>query len=300
LRKCVKCGKKAQVYLPQYRLSLCAEHYLEWYENRVERTIREFNMIKKEDRVLVAVSGGKDSLSLWQALNKLGYSADGLYINLGIGEYSQKSQKACEEFAKRWNRELHVVDLRSEILPIPELKEIDQRPVCSVCGTVKRYYMNKIAREKGYNVLATGHNLDDESAVLFSNTLSWNVEYLRRQYPVLPEGDGFVKKVKPLCKLSEKENALYAFLSGIDFVEEECPFAEGATSIDYKLYLSTLEEKMPGTKLRFYGEFLRKMHPILKGSEEKPILQRCKICQEPSSSEICAVCRLKEKVYIQR
>lgn len=296
MKKCQKCGSKAQVYLPQHRLALCKEHYLEWFDSRVEKTIKEFKMFGRSDRVLVAVSGGKDSLSLWNSLIKLGYQADGFYINLGIGEYSEKSHILAQEFAKRTGRTLHTVSLKDEIMPIPEIKRYDSRPACSVCGTVKRYYMNRFAKQNGYRIIATGHNLDDESAVLFSNTLNWSVEYLKRQYPVLPEEDGFVRKVKPLCKISEKESAMYAVLSGIEYIEEECPFSEGATSIDYKMFLSQIEEKSPGTKLRFYSEFLRKMYPLLKQAEEKPALNSCKICGEPTTGEICSVCVLKNKL----
>ncbi len=294
MRRCQRCGQKAVVYLPQHRLSLCKEHYIEWYLKRVESTIREFKMFGKGDRVLVAVSGGKDSLSLWDALCRLGYTADGLYIDLGIGEYSQRSRLACERFAKERELELYVLELRKEIATIPEIKEVESRPTCSFCGQLKRYYMNRFAREKGYHVIATGHNLDDESATLLSNVLSWNMGYLSRQFPVLLEGDGFVRKVKPLVKFTEKENALYAFLSGIEYVEEECPFSEGASSIEYKKTLARMEEKSPGTKLRFYMDFLRRLHPILQTQEVE--LRPCKVCGEPTTAEVCSVCRLKERV----
>jgi len=82
------------------------------------------------------------------------------------------------------------------------------------------YFMNKKAKEFGYDIIATGYNLDDEAAVLFSNTLNWSVEYLKRQYPVLKEENGFIRKVKPLCKISEKESAMYAILSGIEYIEK--------------------------------------------------------------------------------
>ncbi len=251
-------------------------------------------MFGRGDKVLVAVSGGKDSLSLWDALCRLGYTADGLYIDLGIGEYSQRSRLACERFAKERELELYVLELRKEIATIPEIKEVESRPTCSFCGQLKRYYMNRFAREKGYHVIATGHNLDDESATLLSNVLSWNMGYLSRQFPVLLEGDGFVRKVKPLVKFTEKENALYAFLSGIEYVEEECPFSEGASSIEYKKTLARMEEKSPGTKLRFYMDFLRRLHPILQTQEVE--LRPCKVCGEPTTAEVCSVCRLKERV----
>ncbi len=283
------------VYLPQHRLSLCKEHYIDWYLKRVESTIREFRMFDRGDKALVAVSGGKDSLSLWDALYRLGYNADGFYIDLGIDEYSQKSKIACEKFAQEKGLSLHILELKKEIASIPEIREVERnRPACSSCGLLKRYYMNKFAKERGYKVIATGHNLDDESATLLSNVLSWNIDYLARQFPVLSEGDGFVKKVKPLVKFTEKENALYAFLSGIEYIEEECPFSEGASSIEYKKILAQMEERSPGTKLRFYMDFLRRLHPILQSQEVK--LRPCRICGEPTTAEVCSVCRLKERV----
>ena len=300
MKKCYKCDKKALIYLPQHRLSFCKDHYLEWFDKRVEKTINEFKMFDKNSKILVAVSGGKDSLSLWNALAKLGYNADGFYINLGIGEYSQKSKQLALKFAKKIGKTLHIVELKDEIATIPEIKTYDNRPACSICGTIKRYFMNKKAKELGYNIIATGHNLDDESAVLFNNTLNWSIDYLKRQYPVLKEENGFIRKVKPLCKISEKESAMYAILSGIEYIEEECPFSTGATSIDYKLFLSQLEEKSPGTKLRFYSEFLRKMYPILQSYEEKIELGRCKICGEPSMNEICSYCSLKMKLQSKK
>ncbi len=297
MRRCYKCGQKAVVYLRQYRIAFCKEHYLEWYLKRVKETIREFRMIRKGERVLVAVSGGKDSLSLWDALCRLGYEADGLYIDLGIGDYSRRSREVCERFAKERSLKLHVVELGKEIATIPEIKERESRPACSFCGQIKRYYMNHVAKREGYRVVATGHNLDDESATLLSNVLSWNMDYLSRQFPVLWEEEGFVRKVKPLFKFTEKENALYAFLSGIEFVEEECPFSEGASSIEYKKILSEIEEKSPGTKLRFYMDFLRKIHPLLQS--RKAQLRPCKICGEPTSAEVCSICRLKEKLSLK-
>ncbi|MCS7277531.1 MAG: TIGR00269 family protein [Aquificaceae bacterium] len=297
MKRCYKCGQKAVVLLKHHRIAFCREHYIEWYIRRVEQTIKEFRMFGKEDKLLVAISGGKDSLSLWDALYRLSYSADGLYINLGIGEYSQKSLQACKNFADKRGLKLHVLDLQKEIATIPQIKEVEKRPACSFCGQLKRYYMNRFARMHGYTVIATGHNLDDESATLFSNVLSWNIEYLARQYPVLPESDGLVRKVKPLVKFTEKENALYAFLSGIDYVEEECPFAEGASSIEHKKILSQLEEKSPGTKLRFYMDFIRKFHALLGHKEVR--LRPCSLCGEPTVSEVCSVCKLKEKTNLK-
>ncbi|AAC07321.1 TIGR00269 family protein [Aquifex aeolicus] len=296
MKKCRICGKKAIIYMPHHRLALCREHFVEWFEKYTERTIKEFKMFTKKDKVLVAISGGKDSLALWHVLRKLGYEADGLYINLGIGEYSEKSKEKVLKFAEKINGKAIIVDLKEELAGIPELVKITSREACSVCGLVKRYNFNKVAKEHGYNVIATGHNLDDEASALLANVLNWNEKYLGRKYPVLEEEAGFVRKVKPFCKFTEKETALYALLNGIDFIEEECPFSEDATSVFYKKILNEIEERSPGTKLRFYLDYLRKIYPKFRKEEEKKELQPCKVCGEPTVGEICPVCRLREKV----
>ncbi|RLJ70807.1 uncharacterized protein (TIGR00269 family) [Hydrogenivirga caldilitoris] len=297
--KCRICGKKPVIYMPHHRLALCKEDFISWFERYTDRTIKEFSMFSPEDRILVAVSGGKDSLALWHVLRKLGYEADGFYLHLGIGGYSERSRNKVESFAKNLGAKVIVVDLREEIADIPQLERLTSREACSVCGLVKRYNFNRVAKEHGYNVVVTGHNLDDEASSLLANVINWNIKYLGRKFPVLEEEEGFVKKAKPFCKFSEKETALYALLNGIDFIEEECPFSEDASSIFYKEILNSIEEKFPGTKMRFYLEYLRKMYPRFREEEERT-LQPCKVCGEPSPSEICPVCRLKERIAAKR
>ena len=68
----------------QHKLALCEVHYPEWFVAQTQRAVEKYRMFGPDDRVLVAVSGGKDSLSLWDVLLQLGYQADGLYIDLGI------------------------------------------------------------------------------------------------------------------------------------------------------------------------------------------------------------------------
>jgi tRNA-5-methyluridine54 2-sulfurtransferase len=245
--KCKKCGVKASVHMRQHKLALCKEHYLEWIPEQTERFIKKYEMFHRGEKILVAVSGGKDSLSLWDILIRLGYQADGLYIGLGIDTgigYSEESHRLAEKFASENGLRLHVVDVAKEYgQPIPVLAEISHRGQgrpCAVCGLAKRHIMNRIARDLGYDVLATGHNLDDEAAVLFGNTLQWSGNFLLRQSPVLRESPGLARKVKPLCRFYEREMAAYALLRGIEYIYEECPFAEGSTSIYYKELLNRL------------------------------------------------------------
>jgi uncharacterized protein (TIGR00269 family) len=290
-----------------HKLGLCKEHYLAWLPEQVERFIQKYHMFTRQDRVLVAVSGGKDSLSLWDILNRLEYPTDGLYIGLGIDGgvgYSDESQRLTEQFAHARGLTLRVVKVAQEYgETIPELAARVRRghgKPCSVCGLTKRHIMNRVARDEGYTVLATGHNLDDEAAVLFGNTLNWAGSYLLRQGPVL-EADqpGLVRKVKPLCRIYEREMAAYALLSGIEYIYDECPHANGATSIYYKELLNKLEADHPGIKLNFYLSFLQaKQDGFFAPQADKAIdaLHTCPSCGQPTTAPgLCAFCRMVGK-----
>ncbi|WP_457678817.1 TIGR00269 family protein [Thermovibrio sp.] len=300
---CKTKGKreKAVIYLKHHRLALCREHFVEWFERQVEKTVKKFKMFSRKEKILVAVSGGKDSLALWFALNKLGYQTYGFHVSLGIEkwEYSKRSLEICKKFSERTGRPLIVFDLKKELgHTIEEIaKGAKRRDVCSVCGTFKRYLMNKLAKEKGFKVVATGHNLDDESALLLSNTIRWEIGYLGRQGPVLPEEGGFVRKVKPLCFLTEKETVSYAILNEIEYMETGCPNAKEATSTHFKRALAYLENRMPGTKLRFYKEFLKRAKPIFeKEVKESLELNECEVCGMPTTAPVCSVCRTLERL----
>jgi len=289
----------------QHNMALCKEHYLEWVPVQTARFIKKYEMFTPEEKILVAVSGGKDSLSLWDILQRLGYKADGLYICLGIDEgihYSAESQHMAENFANERGLKLHVVDIQKEYkeaIPALTLKSRRGRGKdCSICGLVKRHEMNRIARDFGYDVLATGHNLDDEAAILFGNTLIWAGEYLLRQGPVLSEKPGLARKVKPLCRFYEREMLAYALLRGIEYIYDECPLSVGSTSIYYKEMLNRIENDRPGAKLTFYINFLeaRKNGLFTDREEIQAELHPCPICGQPTSAaSICSFCRMVKK-----
>jgi uncharacterized protein (TIGR00269 family) len=295
-------GKKTPsvVYMKEHRLALCERHLTFWVQKRVKETIGEFKMLKPSERVLVAVSGGKDSQALWHILNALGYETEGFFIHLGIGDYSDESLQKAKELSQILGKKLHVVSLKEEIgAGIPELKKLVRGGACSICGRIKRYYFNLTAKRLGFNVVATGHNLDDESSSLLSNVLNWNVKYLARKYPVLPEEKGFPRKIKPLVKLSERIIKLYADINSIPYIERTCPLGDTAALHFYKNVMEEIENHSLGTKYRFYFEYLKRIYPIfssLKGELLEGELQSCKVCGEPSPSEICLVCKLKERI----
>lgn len=305
--KCRVCREPAIIDVRRANANFCQDHFVRFCRDQVQRAIDEFEMIAPGERALVAVSGGKDSLAVWDVLVGLGYEADGLYVGLGIGEYSDDSAAFARRFAEERGLRLHEVDLRDEYgYDIPTGSRAARRAPCSACGTSKRHLFDKAALDHGYDVLVTGHNLDDEAAVLFGNVLRWQVEYLARQLPVLPARDGFPRKVKPLVRLSERETAAYCIVTGIDYQVDECPMSAGNKHLGYKDALNEIELRSPGSKADFYFSFLKRARgrfdggPSGEGAEGERdsgevSLAPCTRCGAPTSGEVCAFCRLVER-----
>lgn len=302
--KCRVCRGPAVIDLKRHNANFCPEHFTRFCREQVQRTIDEFAMLAPGNRVLVAVSGGKDSLAVWDILTELGYSADGLYIGLGIGDYSDTSGTYARDFAASRGLTLVEVDLPDDYgYDIPDGSRAARRTPCSACGLSKRHLFDRAALDGGYDALVTGHNLDDEAAVLFGNVLHWQIEYLGRQRPVLPERDGFPRKVKPLVRLSERETAAYCIINGIDYLVDECPMSTGNKHLGYKEALNEIEVRSPGSKADFYFAFLRRaadLFPTDGGGGptddgEESTLRPCLRCGSPTSVELCAFCRLVDR-----
>jgi len=152
-----------------------------------------------------------------------------------------------------------------------------------------------VAYNNGYNVLLTGHNLDDETARLLGNLLNWDEEYIYRQYPVLPAEGRMVKKVKPLVFVSRNELIAYCEAEGIEYIKIGCPNSKGARSLFLTNVIDSIEEKYPATKLRFLRGFFKirnYFHP-----HETVKLYECPACGMLTTSEkLCRFCRIKNRI----
>lgn len=294
MKKCRICGKPAEVFLTSRNLALCRKDFVENFEKRVEKTIKKFRMTDREEKILVAVSGGKDSLALLHVLKKLGYRVTGFHINLGIGQYSHESLKKVLDFQRKEGIEIIIENVEEEFgMGIGEISRLVKQPTCSICGIIKRFMFNRTAHT--FDVIATGHNLDDEAATLIGNVLNWQIEYLNRQYPVLESRNNLKKKIKPFVFMSEYETATYAFLEDIDYMIEECPYSTGAKSIFYKGILNKVEDRMRGTKMRFLSRFFNQRKRLVS-QEKRTELKPCIKCGYMTTSNVCQFCRIKEKI----
>ena len=285
MMKC-RCGRKAVFHSKVYRITLCDECYPKFYINLVKRSIKRYGILKSSEKVLVCVSGGKDSAAMAYALNELKYDIELLHIDLGIGNYSKKSLRAVEELAQTLDLKLNVVKLKEYGFTIDD---VERRKVCSACGIVKRYIMNRFARKRFFDVIATAHTCEDIILFFIKNMLSGNIEYISKLKPRIEGLNKFVAKAKPLFERTENENATLVLTLNLPFTPVECPHAPNDV---WKEIIYEIEDRRRG----FKQNFVRGIVKIAKEIKmEKWEFRHCKICGEISNSEICSFCRIVER-----
>ena len=279
-------------------------------EKKVKDTIKKYKLLSKKDKILVACSGGKDSTTILYILNKLGYNIEALFINLFIGKYSEKNRKNTEKFCSELGVKLHEVSVKDVVgYSICYIKSVlnskgNKMKSCAICGSVKRYILNKYARKLGKTKLVTGHNLDDEAQNFMMNLLKGRVSMNARLGPVsgVIDNKKFVVRVKPLYFCSEKEIEKYSKQMKFHVVYEHCPCSVDAFRRYLKGKLDELEKESSSIKLRIVDYFLRKQYGFKKNVEN---ISYCRNCGEPSVGGICNVCRIinllnqtkKRKIY---
>ena len=291
--KCTKCRSRGTIRLPQHHSIFCPECFLSFFRTAVMRAMKSFGLAASTP-VLVAVSGGKDSLALWDILDALGYATKGVHLDLGIGGFSEASSDAVRNFARERNLPWAYYSLIDEFgYDLSEIRRITRRKMCSVCGLIKRQLLNRLTIREGFGALAVGHNLDDEAGRLLGNIVRHRNRYLKKQSPFLPSAHPRLPaKLKPLYRLEASEILTYCNLKGIRHVAFSCPLSRKATSHYFKEALDLLEGRMPATKRDFLFTYLDRNKPC---QEEQPFLT-CTQCGEPAYAEVCSVCNLLAKV----
>ena len=257
-------------------------------------------MLTPTERVAVAVSGGKDSLSLLYILKKIEKKFPkseliAITIDEGISNYRSEAIKLAKEHCQTLNIKHHIASFKElyghsldEIVKTANLK--GTLSSCSYCGILRRKALNIVAKEIEASKLATGHNLDDEVQSILMNLLRGDIYQIQRIGSAIDDKDnGFVERIKPLCHLPEKEIALYAYLQNIQFQTISCPYMETSMRSDIRRFLNYLEEKHSGIKFTVFQTF-EKIKEKLGNEEREEELNYCKTCNEPTSGITCRAC----------
>lgn len=311
MERCTRCKKgKTVVELPYANQGLCSDCFIEFFERRVRRTIRRHELLEPDDRVCVALSGGKDSMVALTLLKELSEKAPkseifALMIDEGAPGYRDRLVKTASEYCGELGVPCHVYSFKEELgKTIAEIMEgageLDSpMPACSYCGVFRRQLLNSKARELGATKLATGHNLDDECQTGLMNFLRGDVCRIARAGAVVGavRSELFIPRIKPLREAPESEVALYAELRGIPAGRAVCPFSKDAFRVSMRGVLEGLEERYPGTRYQLMSS-IDELIPILRGHylEKGGKLKVCRSCGEVSSGEECKFCRMKKEL----
>ena len=272
-------------------------------EERVMGLIRGDRLVRRGDKVMVAVSGGKDSaVAAWilaKHAEELGIEVALLHLDQQIHEYSSDARKTVEKLAKQLSIPLYVHEWRKEWgTGLGEIAEKLHKAPCHICGVLKRYYQNIIPKKLGYNVVATGHNLDDSVGFIINNLINGQIEYIAKLAPMLPETELTVRKIKPLFWIQEWEIRKFADEHSIPYTNTRCPFQQFAPTYHIRRSFDVVEEKRPGTRKAFVKNVMKLARAVKKVNETKKP-KACKYCGAPTNGDVCAVCKMKIKLGLE-
>lgn len=306
---CTVCKERESFFYRKYSgQRLCRRCFSESIEAKVRATITKYHMLEYDDRLAVAVSGGKDSLSLLHILHKLQKrrpktSLVAVTVDEGIKGYRDEALDIAAENCKQLEIPHHLVSFKGlfgltldELIAKARANGQTELTSCAYCGVLRRRAMNVAAREVGATKIATGHTLDDEAQTVLMNILRGDIARLSKEKPVTSEVHPLlVRKIKPFCEIPENESALYAYVKKIPFQDTPCPYASEALRNDVRAMLNKMEEKHAGTKFTV-SRSMERLRPALEQTAIKEDFKTCTQCGEPSAQELCKTCEMLRHV----
>lgn len=300
---CKNCSIKS-VYIDESNKKYCSKCFAKYFEAKVFKTIRNYNLVKNNETIGVGVSGGKDSLTTLYLLSKLAkerrkIKLKAILIDEGIHGYREKTIGDAKRFCKKENIELYIFSYKDEFGTSLDnaVKKLNSN-ACAICGVFRRYLLNKKSRELGVNKLAVGHNLDDEAQAILMNQFKNNMAVSARLGPItgIIREEKFIPRIKPLYFMTEKEVTIYSYLKGFTSEFSECPNSFDSFRSYVRDMLNEAESKYPGIKRGIIHSFLEVL-PRLKEEQKKVSkMHFCYNCGEPCTGNICKACQIMESL----
>ncbi len=306
---CTICKRgEAFFFRPYSGEKLCRRCFIKSVDEKARATIAKYRMLEFDDEIAVAVSGGKDSVSLLHILAKIerDYPKSSLVavtVDEGIRGYRDEALKIAAENCKKLGIEHHIVSFKElygytldEIIKHLRKKGKSKLTPCAYCGVLRRKALNVVARDVKADKLATGHTLDDETQTILLNILHGDPLRMARQKPITDKAHpNLVQRMKPFCEIPEKETALYAYVKKITFQDIPCPYASEALRNDIRLFLNRMEEKHAGIKFTIFKS-IQKIRPAIAKIEKKEESNKCSKCGEPTTGRICKACQMLQQL----
>ncbi len=299
---CHSCGERPAAITLR---DLGAEYCAACLERSVLRRARSSvaDLLSEGDRVVVALSGGKDSSVALYVLSRMaregGMDVDLAALTVDEGTpYRRGAIRAASELAAMLGVPHRVVSLKDyHGISIGELEGSlppgHRRSPCTYCGVLRRQTLNVAAREMGADWLATGHNLDDLVQTYVMNLIRGDVNAMGKLISgVRSPSEALIPRIRPLELVYERETAALSVALGLPAQLGKCPMTRGLR-IPVRRALDDVELSNPGFKRSLYEgltELLRRRRTdILSHIEVRP----CEICGEPTTGTVCKACELK-------
>jgi len=305
---CTVCRTQESFFYRKYSgQKLCKKCFSKSIEAKVRTTITKYHMLEFNDKLAVAVSGGKDSLSLLHILAKLQKyrpktTLIAVTIDEGIKDYRDEALDIAIKNCKALKVPIYIASFKElfgltldELITKARAKGQTALTPCAYCGVLRRRAINAAAREVKATKVATAHTLDDETQTAIMNILRGDTTRLAKEKPITNKVHPLlVRKIKPFCEIPENESALYAYIKKIPFQDTPCPYASDALRNDIRTMLNAIEEKHAGTKFAISCT-MQRLRPALEQITTKEDFKICKECGEPSSQELCKTCELLQQ-----
>lgn len=221
----------------------------------MRKAVEHYNMIEENDKIAVALSGGKDSITMLMALKNLQkfypkkFDLIAISIHPGFENFdTELLQSTCKKldvplFIEESHAKEIVFDIRNEKNP------------CSLCANLRRGMLNSIAIREGCNKIAVGHNEDDVLETLLMNLFyagSINtfapVSYMDRSKMTL---------IRPLIYAPEKYIRNFIKRNNIPIMKKACPMDGISKREDIKNLIKNLELDIPHIRANIYGAIKR-------------------------------------------
>jgi len=225
----------------------------------VGRAIADFSMIQANDRVLLGLSGGKDSLSLLKILLHLQRHAP-IHFDLGVITVDPMTDSFDPSPLKKYIKSLDLPYFY-ESQPIMDLgkKHMDNSSYCSWCARMKRGIMYSTARRENYNVLALAQHLDDfAESFLMSAFHGGQLRTMKANYTV-KEGD--LRVIRPLVYARERQCRSFAADAKLPVIPENCPACFDMPT--QRQHMKELLAKEEEGNSRIFGSLLTAMSPLI-------------------------------------